>query len=388
MTPNRPRVFGWMIAGIGITLSACQGQCPPAPAPPPTGVQIPAAGGEHTCASLLNGTMKCWGGNQLGQLGNATRIGSRVPVEVAGLTLGPVNRPVLLGVATGGDHTCIIGSAGRIFCWGNNSDGQLGLNSRTDFDVMQPARTLTRPDGSTRLANLIAAGDRHTCAVYDPDVVACWGRTYSLVPDVISGISALRIAAGGDQTCIIGPGGIVRCWGGLLNFGPATNPTLIQGITAQSAIAVGRRHACALDQAGTIRCWGGNAFGQLGNGTNVPSATAVVVSTISTTAVVDVAAGENHTCALFASGSVECWGQNNVGQTGDPSTTSGNTRSPVQVVSSDATAITLGVAHSCARLNDGNVRKMACWGLNGSGQLGDGSTSTFSLTPVPVTGLP
>jgi alpha-tubulin suppressor-like RCC1 family protein len=308
-------------------------------------------------------------------------------VEVAGLTLGPVNRPVLLGIAAGGDHTCIIGSSGKIFCWGSNSAGQLGLNSQTDFDTMQPARTLTKPDGSMRLANLIAAGDKHTCAVYDPDIVACWGRNYSLLPVPVAGVAALRVAAGGDQTCVIGPGGIVKCWGGLLNFGPASNPSVIPSVSARGAIAVGRQHACALDLTGTIKCWGQNAFGQLGNGNKFASPTPVVVSTISTTPVVDLAAGERHTCALFSSGSVECWGMNDSGQTGDPSTTTSTTLRPVQVVASGAIAIALGAAHSCAVIADGNVRRMECWGSNGAGQLGDGSTSTFSLKPVRVTGL-
>lgn len=385
MSSNRPRVVVWMIAGISLILAACQGKCP-SPTPT-TGVQIATAGGAHTCASSWDGTMRCWGDNTAGQLGNSTQTPSRVPVEVTGLTAGPVNRPVLRDAAAGGMHTCIVASNGKVFCWGDNTNGQLGLNSQTPFSTMQPARDLNN-SSSGPLANLIAAGENHTCAVYEGDRVGCWGRKYSLFPTEVQGITALHIAAGGDQTCVIVPGGAIKCWGGLLNFGPATNPTVIQGITGKGAIAVGRSHACAIDQADTIKCWGQNGFGQLGNGGKVASATPVAVSTTSTAAAIGLDAGDFHTCALFSSGAVECWGMNSTGQTGDTSTTSSVTLRPFQVRSSGAIGIAVGTAHSCAVFADGSVHRMECWGSNSSGQLGDGSNSTFSLTPVRVTGLP
>ena len=354
-----------------------------------TGVIGMSLGGDHSCANSVDNGMRCWGKNQLGQLGNGTTIRSLVPVEPAGFGSGASGTgggSTIRDHAAGESHTCVIGSTGRIFCWGNNFYGQLGDDSKIDRNVPSPVRTIVA-GGSVVQATFVAAGADHTCALYSPGSVACWGRFYGLKPAAwITGLSnPAAVKAGGNQTCVLEHGGTVKCWR-MIATAPPT-PILVQGISAKK-IAVGDRHVCAIDQADALKCWGLNTLGQLGNGNR--SITAGVVSVIrsgAADAAIEIAAGHSHTCALFASGGVECWGHNSVGQTGDPGPTAFSLGA-FRVIASGASGVAAGGSHSCARVDVGTVRQMRCWGANGDGQLGNGNTGQFSIAPVQVSGLP
>jgi alpha-tubulin suppressor-like RCC1 family protein len=159
-------------------------------------------------------------------------------------------------------------------------------------------------------------------------------------------------------------------------------------------IAAGYSYACAALAGGTVRCWGNNLYGELGNGTILPSSFAVPVGDPAgapLTGVAAVSAGVFTACALGAAGGVSCWGLNTLGPSargllGDNDTSSELSALPVTVVARDgltpmagATTVAVGDVHACARVQDGSV---ACWGDNTNGQLGDGG-GTWS--PVPVT---
>lgn len=392
MIPARIHTLAALIVGA-LILAACNGSG----SKPTTGITIMAAGDVHTCATSTEGTMWCWGTNQAGQLGSGPTAGSpapassNTPVEVLSLKAGPVARPPLRDIVAGGDHTCAILSDGRVFCWGRNSFGQLGLNSTTDSNIPIAVRGIPGSGASTLSGTLVAAGKSHTCAV-DGGPVACWGRTYGLLPVLVQGISATAIDARGNRTCIIDPNRAVLCW--RIIGSTHTNPAVVPGITAK-AIAVGRLHTCAINQADRVRCWGENSSGQLGNGTTTDSSVPVAIAGKSGSSFVPaiaLAAGDDHTCAIFSPGplphgSVECWGDNSWRQTGSLSTAQFYTAFPHQVISSNASAVALGGLHSCARIEDGSVRRMECWGRNGGGTLGNGST-TDSATPVRVMGIP
>jgi alpha-tubulin suppressor-like RCC1 family protein len=148
------------------------------------------------------------------------------------------------------------------------------------------------------------------------------------------------------------------------------------------ALALGSFHSCALRRGGSVHCWGNNARGELGNeAVGTSSRHPVVVSGISDA--VQISAGESHTCALVESGRVACWGSNTFGQMGDGSWVS-PVRVPVWVSGiSDAIAISAGGGHTCALRRDGGV---SCWGRNADGELGDGTTDD-PLVPVDVVGL-
>jgi alpha-tubulin suppressor-like RCC1 family protein len=248
-----------------------------------------------------------------------------------------------------------------------------------------------------------AAGNWHSCALFEDGIVQCWGDNLegqigsesvadSSTPLTISGITtATAVSAGGRDTCALLVNGTVECWGvvllpnGSLVISPA--PVPISGVTNATAITSGSGdgHSCAVLASGTVKCWGDNTWGQLGNGTRTSAGVAVTVSGI--TNATDVAAGQAHTCASLADGTVKCWGLASDGILGDgrPILPSGSvSTTPVSVIGiSSASSVTAGAAHTCARLSDGTAR---CWGVNLYGQLGNGTTDTSSA-PVTVDGI-
>ena len=350
-----------------------------------TGVTAMTLGGGHSCAAVLANGMRCWGDGQSGQLGNASNSNSSAPVEPTSWGSGPtgVGGGVwILGFAAGDSHTCAINSSGKLFCWGSNSFGQLGLSSTTDYNLSQPVREFIPAVPVSQ----VVAGENHTCALYSGGLVACWGRFYDKQPQVIVGLTnPFQIAAGGNRACAVEAGGAVQCWRMMVSNQQPT-PALVPAVIAKK-IAVGRTHACAIDQSDVVQCWGtNNTQGQLGNGTRGPvtGAVSTVIRSGVFVAAVEIAAGGDHTCALLSSGAVECWGQNDYGQTGDPSLT-GFTLTARPVIASGASGIASGSDHSCARMaGAGNTQTMLCWGGNWRGQLGNPSAGPFSVTPVAV----
>src|SRR5262249_12806106 len=142
------------------------------------------------------------------------------------------------------------------------------------------------------------------------------------------------------------------------------------------AIAAGSTHSCAATSSG-VQCWGSNDYGQLGDGTTTARRTPVNVAGIGA-GVVALTAGNAHTCALFTSGDIYCWGANASGQVG---TSFGSTTPPVKIPSINAKAIAAGGDHTCALTTTGEVM---CWGDNGFGEVvypafGNPTTKTIAI---------
>ncbi len=331
-------------------------------------------GEEHSCALLRDGYVRCWGGNQDGQLGlGHTNIEYDLLPDQLTNASGGLNGPISLGdsataIATGDNHTCaILATNGAVRCWGANDSGQLGLGNTN------PTPTSALPS-SNPTVNL-------------------------------GGTAAIAIAAGGDVTCAILQGGAVRCWGdnslGDLGLGSTTAQTVTMPVSlgvAATAISVGD-HVCALLSNNTLRCWGYNGFGELGLGnttevsfTMVPSAYATVAFPAGRTPL-SISAGGGHGCARMDNSQLQCWGWNAVGQLGLGSTTSiGDNESPTagQVLTgtSGVSSVVTGTEHTCTLLTvDGSLR---CWGLNSTAQLGlpnltnQGSTATTIPAMLPA----
>ncbi len=351
------------------------------------GVGALDAGGAHTCAALANGSLRCWGENHWGQLGNNTggpTSQSTTPIVVWGIS-------AVTTIVTGGAHTCAA-IGGLVHCWGYNGSGQLGDGSFFSNDILVPVQVVD-------ITNAVAlgAGESHNCAVLATGAMRCWGSgdngqlgdgssTTSASPLAVSGITtAIGVSGGSNHTCAVLSAGGVRCWGlnGFGQLGNGTNdnavtPVTVSGIATATAIATGSNHSCARLSNGTVRCWGSNFVGALGNGTFNDSNTPVTVSGITTAT--GVGASGDTSCAVLSGGGVRCWGDNSSGQLGN-GTTGGNSNVPVAVSNiTTAVAVTAGGLHGCARLSDGRLR---CWGGNGDGQLGNGGTSGSNV-PVDV----
>lgn len=367
----------------------------PTPTPTPTSTPLQAtsvaSGDFHTCASLPGNTVQCWGDNAFGQLG----IDVKVPRAFSPLTVSGITS--VTAVSLGGAHSCARLQNGTVRCWGSNIAGQLGDGTTTDS-----VAPVTVSGLSTATAVTASRGRLddfgHTCALLTGGTVQCWGRnrdgqlgtgntTDSLIPATVSlGVTATAVEAGGFHTCALVSGGTVRCWGDNLfgQLGTATaaatssSPVTINGLGGTvTAIAAGSVHTCALISGGTVRCWGNNGQGRLGNGTTTNSSTPVSVTGISNA--IAIAAGLNHSCAILSGGTVRCWGDNSAAMLGNGGTTSSSI--PVNVTGiSSAVAINAGAVQTCARLANSTLQ---CWGDNSSGQLGPGSL-VQSTTPVGV----
>lgn len=358
-----------------------------------SGVAAVAAGAHHTCAVTTAGEVRCWGANESGQLGDGSTTASETPVEVVGLSDA-------IAVAVGGAHSCALTGAGGIKCWGDNAYGQLG--NGTTVDVPIPVDVV----GLSLGASALSAGNGHSCAITSAGALSCWGRnlngqlgddstTNRSTPVGVSGLASgvTAVSAGFSHTCAIADAG-VRCWGGngLGQVGDGTTtsrdvPVDVVGATSGAiAISAGGGHSCAITNAGLL-CWGGGQYGELGDGRSlinpVPDAVAGLAGAVAITA------GPAHSCAIDGAGGVYCWGKNNhdgipdTGPLGDGTTTNRNAPVPVVGLTSGATAVAAGEAHTCAITGAGGLQ---CWGNNAAGQLGNG-TRTGTSAPVDVVGM-
>jgi alpha-tubulin suppressor-like RCC1 family protein len=366
-----------------------------------------AAGVAHTCALNSTGSVLCWGSNEFGQLGNGSTASITSPVQVVGLTAGAVS------IAAGSESTCALTATGTVWCWGDNTNGQLGDGTFTQSTV--PVQVLN-PAGNTPLSGVarISAGQSHTCAVTSAGEALCWGdnskgqlgngtEIVSSLPAAVSGLTTgvATIAAGSDFTCAVTTDGGAKCWGdgasGQLGNGTSTSsalPSTVLDGTGSSAlggvvtVSAGFENACALTTGGNVLCWGADGAGQLGNGV-AGSASAVPVEVLNADGksplgeVVAISSGQDSNCAVTAAGTTECWGTNASGQLGNGSSTNSSAPVVVSGLASSVVAIASGNEHSCAATGAGTAQ---CWGSNVNGQLANGTTRS-SATPVEAQGV-
>jgi len=335
--------------------------------------------GGTTCALRTGGHVDCWGNNEFGAVGNGTTIDANLPVEVAGIA-GATQ------VAAGENHSCAVLPTGHIDCWGTNDSGQLG-------DGTQTYRTHPVEVSGISEATQVAVGGSFTCALLSSGHVECWGwneggrlgngstenKAVTTPVEALGITNATQIAAGSASACALLEGGHAVCWGWL---GSTGTPTEVKSLADATQIAVGGYHACAALTTGHAVCWGEDTLGQLGDGL-LEQSSPTPVSVIGVTNATQVAAGDEHSCALLATGHAKCWGRNRLGQLGTNGTPE-ESAVPLEVQGlTNATAISAGGENTCAQLPEGHA---ACWGSNWLGQLGSGAA--WSYTPGSVIGIP
>lgn len=345
-----------------------------------------SVGQRHVCA-IVEVSIKCWGEELYGELGDGV-IGissSNLPVTVTSLPTGftPVE------VSVNGHHSCAlfnsdtVSSDYRIMCWGKNY-GQLGLGEDPTPDNSLPEPTDWVQDGTT------GSGDDLITSFKTPDI----SKTFYRVEE---------IAAGTDFYCARSIQGLVKCWGrnhegqlGIENttqYGDNVNETgqFLQFVnlgtnrTAKQIVA-GSAHVCALLDNEEVVCWGDNSKYQIGtqstyynvgdNPNEMGDSLIPINFGITNSNIVKLSAGSYHNCALFEDGDVKCWGANNRGQLGRGQSSD----TPTANVAVDfgngmkALDISMGYDHSCAILENG---LMKCWGDNTDGELGIGKTTNY-----------
>lgn len=285
-------------------------------------------------------------------------------------------------VMTGLAHSCAI-EAGALYCWGENTEGQLGLGD------LEPRATPTRVgDGGSWLD--VCGGEVHTCALRDDGAVFCWGKNLHgelgvgdfnprTLPTRIEGPSFVRIACGGYNTCGIQSHGSLYCWGenfeGKLGLadpydspdGPL--PVAVSGGHSFREVGVGQGNVCGVTREGALYCWGRNTDGQCGT---TPEMLQLRVPTRvgKDSDYKRVATAMLHTCAVKVDGRLYCWGTDAEGSLGLGVAPQTRKTAPLQVGSdTDWADVSVQWFHSCALRQSG---ALYCWGRGQEGQLGLG----------------
>jgi alpha-tubulin suppressor-like RCC1 family protein len=329
--------------------------------------------GLHTILLLADGSVKTFGYNSKGQLGNAATTDSGIPVNVSDITNA-------INISCGFEHTAIILADGSIKTFGSNIFGQLGNSTTTNSSI---------PVSITDITNAVAVscGYLHTAVLLADGSIKTFGyngnyqlgnntRTNSNIPVTVSGINnAIGVACGDRYTAVLLADGSVKTFGNN-NIIPVTVPDITNAI----AIASSYYHTAVLLADGSVKTFGTNMFGQLGNGTTTASNIPVTVSGITTA--IGVSCGWYHTAVLLADGSIKTFGSNEFGQLGNDTTSDSSTPVTVSGIN-NAISISCGINHTIVLLADGSIKT---FGRNDFGQLGNGTT-TNSSTPISVTGI-
>jgi alpha-tubulin suppressor-like RCC1 family protein len=354
------------------------------PASPPAAQVLElAAAASHTCALLADHSVKCWGSNDYGELGQ----GDTSSRGQAGTTMGANLKPINLGagrkatavfaggsgsfLSTGGSHSCALLDDHSVKCWGANNGGQLGLGDATNRgDLPNTMGDALKPLdlGTGRTALTLALGANHTCALLDDHSVKCWGsndygqlgqgdtssrgaaagQMGDKLPAINlgTGRTAVQIAAALFNTCALLDNGAVKCFGnndnGQLGQGDTNArgggagqmgdalPAIDLGPGKPVQLTVGGGTICARMDDGSVRCWGRNDSGQLGDGTPVnrgdqPNEMGPKLPSLNLQAglpLLGVQCGSDaQCCALFVNNALKCWGLNDDGELGLEDTT-------------------------------------------------------------------
>jgi len=380
--------------------------------------------GGHACVPV-DGSVRCVGDNETGQLGNGDDQNLQVKLANAPATnLGVASIDAL---ALGLGFTCGLAD-GVVKCWGRNEQGQLGLgdlrnrgNLASDMGTNLPVLDF----GGAKITQL-GVGHVHACALTATGAVSCWGvnasgqlgvenSTDSSVPVLThlkAGLVAKTITAGASHTCLLSTTNQIYCFGsnsmGQLGSGHPANigdrpatlgaamvPVDLGADFVATAISAGANHTCALSEQGAVKCFGANDAGQLGIGDVYPRGQSPLGNTLPAVdfghgqIAIDLACGDNHCCVRTAESTMKCWGGNVRGQLGlgdlaargmAPTSMGDNLPFVLLPPGEAVTELSLHANRTCARTDSG----LRCWGGNSDGELGLGDTLDRGDTPATL----
>ncbi len=349
----------------------------------PTPVAIPApvghpwqhvwAGYEHTCAAT-DSELDCWGADSLGQVSAGTGQGGAVPCttthcDVATPMVAPKS-DIPATLIAGNEFTCTLLESGTVWCWGDNSDGQLGAPG--------PGHAVRQVAGSWHPP--VNGGPRAACALDDASEPKCWGSIAgvpSAMPTQVDPSLAIGLAFGDAFGCGIDLQGDRTCWGdnsdaqlGSTDLVTYAMPTVFETGHVMSQIAAAGKHACEIDTMDGVKCWGDSSAGESGvvpSGTPEKDPQLVLGSSVGCG---QLALGQTYSCALCG-GAVQCWGDDsdaNLGRGGD-TTTPPQIPTLVMLDAGPYVEVAAGNTHACALRQD---HQLFCWGWGPHGQIGDG----------------
>lgn len=340
---------------------------------------------------------------------------------------GPVH---IVDIAAGSGTTCVIDSAGFAYCWGDNVYGQ-GLSPHAESELVRPTRSPW-----ARCLTDMTLGPWFGCAHRYPDRAVCWGSNkfddVSLVdpwafgsrprepfplegvvkvgvgaalitdgsvwvwgiasqywwpepaPQRVPNLAASTLPTSGTAYCAINERQRVACWGSNVSGQTGQRPKDTPQRAAEELISLGPAQevgvnpgrACARLADGTVWCWGAEPLGH-----GEPGGSAAPVRVLGIEGAISLAVGGQHTCAVDGEGRVFCWGDNSGGQLGI-APFNHDVWEPLRIYGVPrAVQVAAGFAHACALTEAGEVY---CWGLNTSGELGQGTSEGTSHIPVRV----
>lgn len=389
-----------------------------------------AVGRNHTCALTLSGDVKCWGDNALGEIGaNDTGYRGHTSGSMATLQYLNLGQPVK-SIQANTHHTCAILLDDSLKCWGANNSGQLGYDDFNNRGQSFASIAGLLPINLGQGVKQVAPGYGHTCAILMDNSLKCWGandygqlgyddynwRGYfpgsmaSLsTVNVGSGLYAKQITAGQNHTCALLQNNNVKCWGrndhGELGYddlisrghSPGDMAALsyvnLGGPVAQ--ISAGRFNTCALLVSGVVKCWGWNAYGQLGYDDatqrgHLPGDMANLPAVNLGLVVKNIVTAYGSTCAILSDDSIKCWGYGGWGTLGYNNTVTqgsfvGSMAALGKVnIGQGVKSLAMQTGHVCAILVD---HELKCWGWNFYGQLGYDDVANRGNSPGSIESL-
>jgi alpha-tubulin suppressor-like RCC1 family protein len=344
-----------------------------------------SAGDLHTCGVTTTGAAYCWGANNEGQLGDGTTTDRTSPVPVlGGLTFAALSADSV--------HTCGVTTTGGAYCWGDNGAGELGDGTTTN-------RTSPMAVSGALTFGAVSVGEAHTCGITAGAAAYCWGgggngqlgngatASHTSPVAVAGGLTFGTVSAGWYYNCAVATGAAAYCWGynanGQLGDGTTTQqmaPVAVLGGLSFAGVDAARYHTCGVTTNGAAYCWGNNSDGELGDGSTTSHMSPVAVLFGNSFAAVTAGGTFGHSCGLTTTGAAYCWGHNGDGQLGDGTTI--KRASPVPVMGGLTFArVSAGSNYTCGITISGAAY---CWGNNSRGQLGDGTTTNRTSPALVV----